>query len=313
MTGMVQVKKQTTILWMLIALLTPALADARLTRISAGPATVIDFPSFGATGPYLKIAGTFEGEIDPSDRRNAVIVDIDLAPTTAGKVRYGSTFFILRPVDLSKGNRKLFYDFGNRGSKRILEWFNDGTASNDPSTAEHFGNGFLMRQGYIVALSGYAGDVTPGANVLSVNIPVAVNPDGSSITGPVVAELVAGSSSATTINLPYEANSTDPTNGVLTVKEHGTDPKVEVSGWSYVNSRRISFPGPAKPQWIYEFVYEAKDPLVMGIGHAITRDFISFLKHEVTDDFGNPNPVAMQGGIRAVYSWGPVKWRAQPT
>ena len=297
--------KQTTILLVLIAMcFTTAIAEARLTRITAGPATVIDFPSFGSTGAYLKIAGTFAGEIDPSDRRSGVIVDINLAPTTAGKVRYSSTFFILRPVELSKGNQKIFYDFGNRGSKRILEWFNDGTASNDRSTAEHFGNGFLMRQGYIVALSGYAGDVTPGANVLSVSIPTAVNPDGSSITGRVVAELVAGSSTATTINLPYEANSTDPTNGVLTVREHGTDPKVEVSGWGYVNSRRITFPGPAKPQWIYEFVYEAKDPLVMGIGHAITRDFISFLKHEVTDDFGNPNPVAMQGGIPAVYSWG---------
>jgi hypothetical protein len=205
------IMKQTTIFWLLITiLLIPALVEARLTRITAGPATVIDFSSFGATGPYLKIAGTFEGEIDPSDRRSTVIVDIDLAPTTAGKVRYSSTFFILRPVDLSKGNRKLFYDFGNRGSKRILEWFNDGTASNDPSTAEDFGNGFLMRQGYIVALSGYAGDVTPGPNVMSVNIPVAVNPDGSSITGPVVAELVAGSATATTINLPYEASSTAP-------------------------------------------------------------------------------------------------------
>jgi hypothetical protein len=79
--------KQTTILWVLIAmLLMPALAEARLTRITAGPATVIDFPSFGATGPYLKIAGTFEGEIDPSDSRNAVIVDIGLAPQVSGKV-----------------------------------------------------------------------------------------------------------------------------------------------------------------------------------------------------------------------------------
>ena len=293
------------ILWTLIApLLIPAFAEARLTRITAGPPTVIDFPSFGATGPYMKIAGTFEGELDPSDRRNAVIVDIDLAPKTVGKVRYSSTFFILRPVDLSKGNGKLFYDFGNRGNKRVLEWLNDGTASNDPSTAQHFGNGFLMRQGNIIALSGYAGDVTPGPNVLSVNIPVAVNPDGSPITGLVVAELVAGSASATTINLPYAANTTFPTNGVLTVREHGTDPKVTVFGWTYVNNRRISFPGPAKPYWIYEFVYTARDPLVMGIGHAITRDFLSFLKHSATDDFGNPNPVAMPGGLRAIYSWG---------
>jgi len=279
-------------------------AEARLTRITTTSSSVVDFASFGATGPYLKIAGTFEGEIDPADPRNAVIVDINLAPTTANKVRYTSTFFILRPVDLSKGNGKLFYDFGNRGSKRILEWFNDGTASNDPSTVEHYGNGFLMRQGYIVALNGYAGDVNPGANIMSVTIPVAHNPDGSTVTGLVVAESVAGSATATTVNLPYTTNSMDPGNGVLTVREHGTDAKIPVTGWTYTTNRRISFPGPAKTQWIYEFVYTAKDPLVMGIGHAITRDFLSFLKHGATDDDGNANPVAMPGGIRAIYSWG---------
>ena len=279
-------------------------AEARLTRITAGPATVIDLPVFGTTGPYLKIAGTYEGELDPADRRNAVIVDIDLAPRIGGKVHYTSTFFILRPVNLSKGNGKLFYDSGNRGGKRILQWFNDGAASDDPSTAADFGNGFLMRQGYIVALNGYSGDVAPTANAMSISLPVAVNPDGSSITGPVVAESIPSAATGTTINLPYAANSTNPTNGVLTVREHALDPKVVITGWSYVNNKRVSFPGPAKVQWIYEFVYTAKDPIVMGIGHAATRDFLSFLKHATADDFGNPNPVVMPGGLRAIYAWG---------
>ena len=126
-------------------------AEARLTRIIAGPATFIDHPAFGDTGPYLKISGTFEGEVVPGDPHNAVIADIGLAPRTNGKVLYNSTFYILRPVNLGRGNHKIFYDFGNRGGKRILQWFNDGTASDDPSTAAHFGNGFLMRQGYTVA------------------------------------------------------------------------------------------------------------------------------------------------------------------
>jgi Alpha/beta hydrolase domain len=55
---------------------------------------------------------------------------------------------------------------------------------------------------------------------------------------------------------------------------------------------------------IYEFVYEANDPTVMGLGHAATRDFLSFLKYEVEDDFGNPNPVAEFGGVSTIYSWG---------
>src|SRR5262249_27474790 len=87
-------------------------AQARLVRIDAGPPIVVDLPEFGATGPYLKISGTFEGELDPADARNAVIADIELAPRANGKVRYSSTFYILRPVNLSSGNRKLFYDFG---------------------------------------------------------------------------------------------------------------------------------------------------------------------------------------------------------
>jgi hypothetical protein len=75
-----------TLLTMMIALGAEP-AEARLTRITAGPATFIDLPAFGDTGPYLKIAGTYEGELDPTDPRNAVIVDIGLAPQVGGKVR----------------------------------------------------------------------------------------------------------------------------------------------------------------------------------------------------------------------------------
>lgn len=278
--------------------------EARLTRITAEPATVIALPSFGSTGPYLKIVGTFEGELDPSDRRNAVVADIHLAPLGNGKVRYKATFFILRPADLSQGNGKLFYNFNNRGNKQIFDWLNDGTSSNNPATAEHFGNGFLMRYGYIVAFSGWAGDVTAGPNVLSIEVPTAHNQDGTSITGKVVAELVPRQTNETTINLPYPSNDTKANNGVLTVRQNPSDPKVPVAGWTWVNERQIRFAGPARVPWIYEFVYQAKDPKVMGVGHAATRDFLSFLKHRAVDDFGNPNPVAMQGGIKAIYAWG---------
>src|SRR5262249_54100614 len=279
-------------------------AHARLTRINAGAPALIDLPAFGRTGAYLKIAGTFEGELEPTDRRNALIADIDLAPKDKGMVRYTSTFFVLRPVDLARGNAKLFYDFGNRANKRILQWFNDATESNDPSTPSEFGHGFLMRQGYIVALSGWAADVAPGPNLMTIDVPIAANADGSPITGLVVAESIPSSEAANTIALPYAASRTTADNGVLTVPEHQGDPRVPVEGWTYVSPHQIRFPAPAAVQWIYEFVYEGKDPAVMGIGHAATRDFLSFVKHAEQDDFGNPNPVAISGGLRAIYSWG---------
>ena len=149
-------------------------AQARLVRINGDPPTIVDLPAFGSTGPYLKISGTFDGELDPFDAHNAPIADIDRAPRSNGKVRYTSTFYVLRPLDLAKGNRRLFYDFGNRGNKRILEWFNDGKESNDPTTAADFGHGFLMRSGYSVAWNGWAGDVAVGPHKMSITLPVAI-------------------------------------------------------------------------------------------------------------------------------------------
>lgn len=292
-------------------------AEARLTRIHAGPPTLIDLPVFGATGPYLKISGTYEGEIDPADRRNAVVADIGLAPTTAGKVRYGSTFTILVPQNPANGNRKLFYDFGNRGNKLMLQWLNDAGPSNNPTKPEDFGNGFLMRQGYAIAWNGWAGDAPRRPNMMNIDLPVARNADGSSITGLVVAEEEPGTPDRTKMVLPYAASRMSQENGVLTVRQRQADPKIPVAGWSWVGPREISIPAPAHVEWIYELVYEAKDPPVMGIGHAATRDFLSFLKYADRDDDGNANPLAMSDDLRAdfgdpseprnlaaIYSWG---------
>jgi hypothetical protein len=291
-------------------------AQARLVRINADPPTIVDLPAFGATGPYLKISGTFDGELDPSDPHNAPIADIDLAPRPNSKVHYRSTFYILRPLDLARGNRRLFYDFGNRGNKRILEWFNDGKESDDPTSAADFGNGFLMRSGYSVAWNGWAGDVAVAPHKMSITLPVASKADGAPITGEVIAELIPGAAEGTRFRLPYRASTTMPTNGMLTMRQRQTDPKITVADWTWVNEREIAVPAPARVEWIYEFVYEAKDPKVMGIGHAATRDFVSFLEYAEKDDAGNPNPLAPAGlrarpgeeraprNVEAVYSWG---------
>ena len=52
------------------------------------------------------------------------------------------------------------------------------------------------------------------------------------------------------------------------------------------------------PALLYELQYTAKDPLVLGIGAAATRDINSFFRYEKQDDAGTSNPVA--GRIR----WG---------
>ena len=47
-----------------------------------------------------------------------------------------------------------------------------------------------------------------------------------------------------------------------------------------------------KPGHIYEFIYPAKNPLVLGLGFAVVRDWVSFLRYEMKDTTGKPNPLA---------------------
>ena len=115
--------KKKTVLWVLMAmLLTPAFSEARITKIMI---TSIQSPTFGAlsfgtVGQYEKLRGTAFGELDPADPRNAVIVDLGLAPRNAGgKVEYSMDIFILKPIVLSNGNHRLFIDFNNRGQMRL--------------------------------------------------------------------------------------------------------------------------------------------------------------------------------------------------
>ncbi len=46
-----------------------------------------------------------------------------------------------------------------------------------------------------------------------------------------------------------------------------------------------------KPGHIYEFIYPAKNPLVLGLGFAVVRDLVSFLRYEIKDARGKPNPL----------------------
>src|SRR6266508_4512605 len=102
-------------------------AEAHITRIVIDPA-LSESPAFegrvfgpdGKVGPYEKLRGKAYGEVDPADPRNAVITDITRAPRNArGKVEYSMDVFILKPIDLKRGNHKVFLDFNNRGEMRV--------------------------------------------------------------------------------------------------------------------------------------------------------------------------------------------------
>jgi hypothetical protein len=95
-------------------------AQARITQIQI---TTKESPTFGGyawpgVGQYEKLAGKAFGEVDPLDPKNAVIVDIALAPRNSrGNVEYSFDFYILKPIDLKKGAHKVMYEPPNRGGK----------------------------------------------------------------------------------------------------------------------------------------------------------------------------------------------------
>ena len=85
---------------------------------------VLGGQSFGAAGPYEKIAGTIRFAANPEHAVNRVVTDIGLAPrNAAGRVEFSGDFYILKPVDMKKGNGRLLCDVGNRGRKSLLTVF----------------------------------------------------------------------------------------------------------------------------------------------------------------------------------------------
>ncbi len=94
--------------------------QARVKKIviekKASPA--FDGASFGAAGQYETLAGKAYGELDPKDPHNAIITDIELAPRNAkGLVEYVTTFFIVKPIDMSKSSQLMWQDVPNRGGR----------------------------------------------------------------------------------------------------------------------------------------------------------------------------------------------------
>ena len=286
------------------------IAEARIVQITI---TRVESPTFegmtfGDVGQYEKLIGRAFGEVDPNDPRNALIADIALAPRNVrGMVEYSMDVYILRPVDRTKGNRRLFVELTNRGNSFSFGIMNDTAAVlNDPTSATDAGNGFLMRQGYNIVLSGWDAGVAPGGGRQTIAVPVAKNLDGSTIVGPALEEFVIDNSTTLTGALTYPAATLDKSQAQLTTRVYYDDlPTVVPSeNWEYVNARTIRLlPAgtPFQQGTLYEFSYPASDPIVAGLGFAAARDLAAFLHQASADAVGNPNPIS--GDVQFVYSF----------
>ncbi|MBF86165.1 MAG: hypothetical protein CL489_17055 [Acidobacteria bacterium] len=277
-------------------------AEARLVRLEIERREVIlNGRPFGLAGPYEKLVGIAHFELDPNLPKNDIVVDLKLAPRNVrGKVKFSADFYLLKPVDPNRGNGRLFYEAGNRGSKRILQTFQKASRSADPTIAEDFGDGALMRRGFAFLWMGWQWDVPDGR--MRMSMPIATN-DGQPITGFVRGNFVGPvGSTALVADRGHRAYSVvDPASDehVMMGKTLPTDPPeiVPRARWQFTDPGTVELDGGFVPGRIYDVIYLSEGPRVVGTGLAGTRDIVSFFKYEESAD--NPLP-----GIDYALGWG---------
>ena len=272
---------------------------------------------FGSVGQYEKIVARAFLEVDPTDQHNAGIVDLKLAQQNAAeRVEFVADVVILKPIDVAKGNGRIFYEVVNRGRKLSLSLINEAPRGTDLAAAADAGNGHLMHEGYTLVWSGWQGDIPPGDGRMRLEVPVL-----RGVTGTNQDEFIfEHDHNPFVANLSYPAADLDPAKATLTVRQNERDPRVTPSDLSFEyfvvaragvtatspNQIMIHRPAGFDSGAIYEFTYPARDPVVMGVAFASTRDVVSFLRWEDSDALGNPNPLAPNGSpaIRYAYALG---------
>lgn len=297
-----------------VFLVPPTMAHAKVKKIvieqKVSPA--FDGASFGKAGPYETLTGKAYGELDPKDPRHVVITDIHLAQKNArGMVEYTATFFLVKPIDMTKSSHLMWHDVPNRGGRITI--------------------GDERLDGDIGLSSGWQGDASgntaPGANNDYAIVPIAKNADGSPITGSILGRIVNASgpdSKPIVVNanpVPYKPVSLDTSKATLTTHTAETidgkvsgEATVASTDWAWAKcSASNPFPGTPDPTHIcvkggfdpkllYQVVFTAQDPYVLGVGFAAFRDVAAFFKTAAQDDEGTANPVADQ--VRWVISRG---------
>lgn len=314
---------------MLASAMLSTAAQARVVRleiVETGPA--FGGASFGTAGAYERIVARIHGELDPANAANAVIQDIALAPrNAAGLVEYSTDIAILRPADPAKANGILLFDVPNRGNKRALSMFNADMAG-APAALNALtvpGDGFLQNQGNTMIWFAWQPDILPGDNRMLAQFPIPRNADGTPVTGIVRSELTTNAP-ATTLSLssgwfttspPHAAYPTVNTDNkaelpggfraTLTVRGRENAPREPIppGEWRFgacdtPNDTQICLPSGFQPGKLYEVIYLARDPTVMGIGFAAARDIGAFFKRADTDAAGTANPVVHGDRVKSI-------------
>ena len=276
-----------TALLMLGGVLAPLVGAgvSKLTVEARGPFQ--EGQEFGERGAYEEISGMVHFEFDPGNRYNRRIVDLELAPRNErGLVEAQANFTVLQAADPKQRSGTALVEVSNRGGRATLRYFHRDRTRDEP-----LGDALLLRLGLTMVWVGWQWDVPDREGVLRLEVPIA-RAQGRMITGLVRSDWVIQQATETLKvshreHRAYERYDPDDPANLLTVRSGRDAPRQVVPRdlWRFSEPDRITLDGGFVPGRIYELVYRAGEPRVVGLGLAAIRDMIAYAKHDESCPF----------------------------
>lgn len=244
--------------------------------------------------PYELIEGFVDFAFDPASPANARVTDIEHAPVgPQGRIAARAELVVLQPIDPAQRRGTAIVDVPNRGRRLALSTFNraplDFTTSPqlDPDAPGGWGDGFLMSEGLTVIWVGWQADAPRVEGSMRLRVPRAIDAEGDPIRGRarsdwVVDEATRRLSLATRGHVPHPAARPDSAANRLTRRRGREALRQDVprSQWRFDDDRGAIVAAPGAPDfeagWIYELVYEAEGPPLVGLGFAAFRDIAAW-------------------------------------
>jgi hypothetical protein len=264
----------------LAVMLAPTFVSAEVSRVEiTARRDVAGGRSFGSTGPYEQIVGKLYFAVDPTNKRNLVIADLDKAPKNgAGKIELSADLVILKPRDANKGNGIALFDIVNRGRGVAFAKFNVPGTANGAAAPDEYGDGFLLNRGYTIVQVGWEFDARREGAV-RIEVPAAAG-----VTGMARATFIPTSNSPeATVGDLVGYTSSDPASSenTLTVRDSPQAKATTIprAKWHLTAGNVVTLDGGFEPGRIYELAYKATNPPVAALGFAAVRDAASWVKY----------------------------------
>ena len=277
-------------------------AAARVVRVVVDSrADIAAGASIAGAPAYERLTGRVCFAFDPRNPHDRQIVDLARAPRNArGEVEAWAEFAMLRPKDPARASGVTLVDVVNRGGVTVGVFHLGAQRGAAPTDSAAYGDALLLRRGLTVVMLGWQWDILPDAPGLHFHPPIAGDA-AHPITGLVRSDITVdapthtiplGHRVATSEALGYPVSDPGDPATMLTVRDGPLAPRSTVprATWRFAREdsggrvvddpRHVYLAAGFQPGHVYEVVYRATDPVVVGTGMAAVRDMISWLKHD---------------------------------